>query len=69
MSGPPPEGASRRCAICGKPQDTQFKPFCSRRCANLDLSRWLGGRYVIPGRPADEGDQPAPLPDEADDSG
>lgn len=69
MSGPPPEGASRRCAICGKLQDSRFKPFCSRRCADLDLSRWLGGRYVIPGRPADEGDQPAPLPDETDDSG
>jgi endogenous inhibitor of DNA gyrase (YacG/DUF329 family) len=69
MSGPPPESASRRCAICGKPQDARFKPFCSKRCADLDLSRWLGGRYVIPGRPADEGDQPAPLPDEADDSG
>jgi endogenous inhibitor of DNA gyrase (YacG/DUF329 family) len=68
MSGPP-EGPSRRCAICGKPQDTRFKPFCSKRCADLDLSRWLGGGYVIPGRPADEGDQPAPLPDEAEDSG
>jgi uncharacterized protein len=68
MSGPPPEDPSRRCAICGKPQDARFKPFCSKRCADLDLSRWLGGRYVIPGQPADEGDQ-APLPDDTEDSG
>jgi len=38
----------RRCAVCGKPQDERFRPFCSRRCADIDLGRWLGGGYAIP---------------------
>jgi uncharacterized protein len=36
------------CAICGKPQLERFKPFCSKRCADVDLSRWLTGHYAIP---------------------
>lgn len=39
--------ASRRCPICGKPQDPEFRPFCSKRCADIDLGRWLGGKYRI----------------------
>lgn len=42
------------CAVCGKPQMAKFKPFCSARCADVDLNRWLSGSYAIPGRPADE---------------
>lgn len=37
------------CAICGKPVDPAHKPFCSRRCANVDLHRWLNGSYLIAG--------------------
>lgn len=37
-----------KCPICGKPQDAKMKPFCSRRCADLDLGRWLRGSYAIP---------------------
>ena len=48
------------CPICGKPMDQRFRPFCSRRCADVDLSRWLKGAYAIPGRPAeDEGEEGA----------
>jgi hypothetical protein len=36
------------CAECGKPQDPRYKPFCSKRCADLDLHRWLTGGYAIP---------------------
>ena len=36
------------CVICGKPQDQHYKPFCSKHCADVDLHRWLGGRYAIP---------------------
>ena len=36
------------CAICGKPQDERLRPFCSKRCADVDLSRWLKGNYAIP---------------------
>jgi len=43
-----PQPASRRCAVCGRPQLAAFKPFCSKRCADVDLSRWLKGAYAIP---------------------
>jgi endogenous inhibitor of DNA gyrase (YacG/DUF329 family) len=36
------------CPICGRATDAQYRPFCSRRCADVDLSRWLGGSYAIP---------------------
>ncbi len=53
MSEPRPE-KTRLCAVCGKPQDAAFRPFCSKRCADLDLGKWLKGTYVIPGdEPAD----------------
>ena len=38
----------RRCPICGRPTTAKYKPFCSRRCADLDLGRWLGEAYRIP---------------------
>lgn len=41
------------CPICGKPAVPEFKPFCSKRCADVDLQRWLSGRYAIPGREED----------------
>ncbi len=40
----------KKCPVCGKPAAEQFKPFCSKRCANVDLNRWLSGSYVIPAR-------------------
>ncbi|MBX3484764.1 DNA gyrase inhibitor YacG [Phenylobacterium sp.] len=40
--------APARCAICGKPVDPAYRPFCSRRCADVDLQRWLSGGYAIP---------------------
>ncbi|MFC2966873.1 DNA gyrase inhibitor YacG [Acidimangrovimonas pyrenivorans] len=36
------------CPICGETTDPQFRPFCSRRCADIDLGRWLTGSYAIP---------------------
>ncbi|WOR16276.1 DNA gyrase inhibitor YacG [Hyphomonas sp. FCG-A18] len=48
----------KTCAICEKkPVSPEFKPFCSKRCADVDLSRWLKGSYAIPGRPADQADE------------
>jgi uncharacterized protein len=50
-----PAGASSRpCPICGKPAVFATRPFCSKRCADVDLHRWLGGAYAIPA--ADEPD-------------
>ncbi len=44
-----PQRKSRRgCPICGKPATKEAYPFCSRRCADVDLNRWLSGAYVIP---------------------
>jgi endogenous inhibitor of DNA gyrase (YacG/DUF329 family) len=40
---------SAKCPVCGKPVDPTYRPFCSRRCADVDLQRWLSGRYAIPG--------------------
>jgi endogenous inhibitor of DNA gyrase (YacG/DUF329 family) len=39
---------ARFCPICGKPVDEAFKPFCSKRCADIDLNRWLSGVYSVP---------------------
>lgn len=36
------------CPICGKPSIERYKPFCSKRCADVDLNRWLTGAYAIP---------------------
>jgi uncharacterized protein len=40
--------APRPCPICGKPPVPQYRPFCSARCAQIDLGRWLKGNYSIP---------------------
>ena len=37
-----------RCPICGKPPVDRYRPFCSKRCAEVDLHRWLAGAYAIP---------------------
>ena len=47
------------CPICGKPTDPKYRPFCTKRCADVDLARWLNGSYVIPGTAAEE-DEAAP---------
>jgi endogenous inhibitor of DNA gyrase (YacG/DUF329 family) len=41
--------SARKCPICGKPATEASKPFCSERCRDVDLNRWLSGSYVIPG--------------------
>ncbi|MFV0409958.1 MAG: DNA gyrase inhibitor YacG [Paracoccus sp. (in: a-proteobacteria)] len=38
-----------RCPICKQPTVQAYRPFCSKRCADVDLARWLRGDYVIPG--------------------
>lgn len=45
-----------KCAICGKPQDPKYRPFCSKRCADVDLNRWLSGGYAIPASEEDDPD-------------
>ena len=51
MSDPVNEGdpgSPAACAICGKPAVQAYRPFCSKRCADVDLQRWFTGRYAIP---------------------
>ena len=47
----------RPCPICGKPSVAGFYPFCSARCADIDLNRWLSGAYVIPAREEESDDE------------
>lgn len=48
MADAPVPRPVRPCPICGKPPVARFHPFCSARCADVDLNRWLTGAYVIP---------------------
>jgi endogenous inhibitor of DNA gyrase (YacG/DUF329 family) len=45
---------TRRCPICGKPPVERYRPFCSKRCADIDLNRWLSGTYVVPAAEHDD---------------
>ena len=56
--------SSPTCVMCRRPAEAAYRPFCSKRCADLDLGRWLTGGYVIPGDAEDEGAQPRPPIDE-----
>lgn len=49
---PRKDGGRRKCPICKAPAVHRFRPFCSQRCADIDLGRWVKGNYAIP---TDEG--------------
>lgn len=51
------------CPICNKKADPKYHPFCSRRCADVDLGRWLSGGYRIP---ADRLEEPGEGASDAD---
>lgn len=48
--------ANRPCPICKKPRAQEFAPFCSARCRDLDLAKWFGDGYSMPGEPANPND-------------
>jgi endogenous inhibitor of DNA gyrase (YacG/DUF329 family) len=52
----PGKGAAKKCPICGKPATEASKPFCSERCRDVDLNRWLSNSYVIPAAKDDDED-------------
>jgi len=56
--------AAVTCPICAKETDAKYRPFCSRRCADIDLGKWLNESYVLPGK--DSEDDSAAMPDEGD---
>ena len=37
-----------KCPVCGKPAALTYRPFCSKRCADIDLGRWLKEGYRVP---------------------
>ncbi|WIM12578.1 DNA gyrase inhibitor YacG [Enhydrobacter sp.] len=45
-----------KCPVCGKPAELKYRPFCSKRCADIDLGRWLKEGYRVPtDEPPDDG--------------
>ncbi len=50
--------AGRGCPICGAPPAGRFRPFCSARCADIDLARWLNESYRVPGDTAERPAEP-----------
>ena len=72
MSKPVPESLRQpKCARCRKhPVLADYRPFCSKRCADADLGSWLNGAYAIAGGPAEDADDapdsPKPPQDEED---
>ncbi|KIZ46211.1 MULTISPECIES: DNA gyrase inhibitor YacG [Rhodopseudomonas] len=50
----PKAGPAKKCPICGKPAVEASRPFCSERCRDVDLNRWLSNSYVIPAAPSDD---------------
>jgi len=47
-------GKARPCPICGKPASEASRPFCSERCRQVDLNRWLSNSYAIPAKEDDD---------------
>jgi len=52
-----PARRMRPCPICNKMAVKAFHPFCSKRCADVDLNRWLSGAYAIPVADDEEDDE------------
>jgi hypothetical protein len=51
----------KACPICGKPALEKFRPFCGKRCADVDLHRWLSEVYVVPVKEEEDEDGTPPL--------
>ncbi|MCL6286061.1 DNA gyrase inhibitor YacG [Ruegeria sp. 2012CJ41-6] len=44
------------CPICGQGADRTYRPFCSKRCADLDLASWFNGSYAVPSSESEASD-------------
>lgn len=70
-TAPNTRAPGKPCPICGKPSKAATRPFCSKRCAEIDLHRWLSGGYAIAGPALDDagasaGVSPAEPPESTD---
>lgn len=45
------------CPICQSEPDAKYRPFCSKRCADVDLARWFNGGYAVPSRDPDDAEK------------
>lgn len=59
---------SSTCPICERPTDAHYRPFCSKRCADVDLARWLSGTYAVPDDEDEDGGDATPSLPDADDT-
>ncbi|PWJ14999.1 DNA gyrase inhibitor YacG [Jannaschia seohaensis] len=57
------------CPVCEKAADPAYRPFCSRRCADIDLGRWLTGGYAIPSDAPEDAEEAEPSRDRDTDDG
>jgi len=57
---------AKPCPICGKPATGEFKPFCSARCRDVDLNRWLSGVYAVPAKDDEDEDGEKPKETESE---
>ncbi len=63
---PASPAAPKPCPICGKPPVEAYTPFCGKRCADIDLHKWLGGVYAVPtNEPTEDEDFPPRPADES----
>ena len=53
----PAAARGKICISCGAPMEIAYRPFCSKRCADLDLGRWFREDYRIPAEEPPEGDE------------
>lgn len=53
------------CPMCGKPVLKDTRPFCSKRCADLDLAKWFNGGYAVASNDPDDFDDLEQALDEA----
>lgn len=56
-----PKKSKPVCPICNTPRKEVYRPFCSKRCADIDLNRWLTGQYAVP---AEEEEPDEPMEDQ-----
>jgi endogenous inhibitor of DNA gyrase (YacG/DUF329 family) len=61
-------GRGKKCPMCDRPVHVTYRPFCSKRCADLDLGRWLQEDYRIPAEEPPDGAEDTPDPDIDEDS-
>ena len=57
MAEPTPIRTGAPCPVCRKPSLPQYRPFCSSRCADVDLGRWFSESYRVPALPAELSDE------------